>query len=617
MKKKEIIAIAAVVVLAVSFFAPMLRDIDTAVPGLDWYAVYAYNLYPRISIQDFRQFPLRSAHFGGGYPLVAHPYDISLSPFSWPVLLFGDIAGTKIAVLFLFLAGTLGVFLIVRRMLNFGIFASLFSALTFAFSSWGPCVYLDSNFEKLQIYLLPPLVFLFFRSWEDRRFIFFAALVLGLLVLSSGAMFLPAALFLLLFALLFNPRSLKKLFLVMCLAFLFSAVKILPMQGLIAHPGKGAVHFSGENDYSQVSRHILKEKRALDAAGLYRMLFVRDGYIVGTDWVTGDDHLQLNLGVIPVVLAFCWFLLCWRKSWRYLAIFSVFLLLSFGPNSRPDLFHWFWQSVPYAHAIWRPDEFFTFPLLLVLAIACGGALDIWKRGPKPALYAALIVAVIGLNNMFWPNRRFLYNETLAESPKKMVTLLTAEERKLGFSPDFFQVRIKDPQADPEHYQKDGYFYLRQNIGVANWLYTNLEIKSAVIPRYFIRPGDYLYARTRPERLEKNPAYQGEVFFPEADNKAVIERFSPGRIAVRADLKVPGMLVVNQNYHPSWRSSQGRICDYNGLLGVALQEAGVYELELSYVPRDFYLGLFISVCAVCAGIYFFLCRKKESHERKNA
>lgn len=623
-RQKNISAIALLVILVTLFYLPLFQGLKTTVPGLDWYGTYAFPSFYRISVMQYHQFPLRSPYFGGGYPLIGHPYDISLNPLSIIVLLFGAIEGTKITVFLIFLTSAVSVFYLTRYILRYNIFGALFSSLTFAFSSWGACQYLQSNYEKLYIYVLPLALVLVIKSVDDKRFIFFTCLVLAVVVLCGGSIIVPAVLFLFLFACLnaadiekwprikFDFRYLKVFLVAVSVTFLICMVKILPMRSLLSRPDIESVHFPYENDYSRVSRTIIEQERALNPAKLYKMLFDKDSYIVGTEWGAGDDFMQFHLGYVPVLLAALAFLLYWRKTFGYLLLLLIFTLLSFGPYSRPDLFKWLWNLDPVLHSIWRLDEFFTFPIFFVLSVVAGRSFLFFERTNRwIPLFFLILVVLFSLNNMFWPNRRFLHNE-LKDVPKKTVHFIGQQElHSLKFQKQFFQVKIKDPQADPEHYQKDGYFYLQQNVGMADWLFTNLKIHSAVIPRYIVQKGDYKYVSGAPEKLELNPFYKGEAFFLNSNNEARIDYFSPNEIRVAVTLNDPGTLFVNQNYHRSWHVDEGRVVESSGLLGVLLDKKGSYTVKLTYVPFDFYSGLIISVVSFLLSGYLLIFKSKSS------
>jgi hypothetical protein len=325
---KSISAVVLLVALVILFYLPLLQDLATTVPTLDWYAIYALHSFFRISVLQYHQFPLRAPHFCGGYPFIGHPYDISLSPFSVIILLWGAIAGTKITAFLIFLISALSVFYLTRSLLRYTLLGALFSALTFAFSSWGGCLYLDACYEKLHAYFLPVALVFFLKSIGNRKYIVLTCLALSMIVLRGGATLLPVLLFLFLFACLYtvrlekgagiklDSRYLKVFSLTVCVTFFLCMVKILPMHNVFSRGDVGPIHFPFEHDYTLVSKYIIEQGRALNPRKLYEMLFSKNAYLVGIDWGTGDDHMQFYFGFLPVLFAGITFILYWRKTLR-------------------------------------------------------------------------------------------------------------------------------------------------------------------------------------------------------------------------------------------------------------------------------------------------------------
>ena len=157
-------------------------------------------------------------------------------------------------------------------------------------------------------------------------------------------------------------------------------------------------------------------------------------------------------------------------------------------------------------------------------------------------------------------------------------------------------------------KKDGYFYLQQNVGMADWLFTNLKIKSTIIPKYLIKLGDYRYLSNAPGNLELNPFYKGEVFFLNQENDAQLRYFSPNEIHVDVKMKDAGTLIINQNYHAAWRTNAGSLLNHNGLLAISLDKTGSYIVRLTYVPFDFYLGMIISASSLLISYHLFIYKK---------
>jgi hypothetical protein len=75
-------------------------------------------------------------------------------------------------------------------------------------------------------------------------------------------------------------------------------------------------------------------------------------------------------------------------------------------------------------------------------------------------------------------------------------------------------------------------------------------------------------------------------------------WSPARIDVRVDLARPARLLVNQNYHPGWRASAGRVVDDGGLIAVDLP-AGQCDVTLRFRPRSAIAGFASTLAALAA------------------
>lgn len=648
---RDLAAGAVILLLGFLFYLPIFRDFGNGIPRIDWCGVCPYRDFFRIMISQYQQFPFRVPHFCGGYPFIGFPYDISLSPLMLIVMVFGAVGGTKIIVLLAVLSGALSVYSLTRYQLRYNLAGALFSTLAFLFCSWGPCQYMQSNFEKLYFYFLPVILLLFIKSAQDKKFIFFASLVTAIVFMSAGSVIIPILIFLFLFACLNIPFSREGgriradlrfpgvFIAVILLAFFISMLKVLPMHELLERKDLGFIHFPGENNYPEVSRTMIRADRDVDFVKLGGWLLRKDsfrniksvhfpgeyGYSMigrkigssGSDsrpvifgWLSSspgfevtldrDDYVQMYFGFIPLLFAAIGCLFFWKKVWRYAILLFISLVISLGPNSPVDIFKWIWHAHTYVHSIWRLDEYFTFQIFFLISVISGSFFSFFdSRKMKPLFWLAVILAVFSLNDMFWPNRRFLENRVFLR-----------DSSELSFGKEFFHVKVKNYIGFPEPYQVDQYYYLQSNIGVTNWLFGNLAIPTNVIPRYLVKAGDSRFLPSRMDKMEVNPDYRGEAFFPqEKENHVSIRFFSPNRIRLAVQVRNPGVLLVNQNYHRDWRIDRGRVYDQNGLLAVYLEESGEYDITLSYVPLGLYCGILISIVSLSLGYYFLVYKRK--------
>ena len=75
-------------------------------------------------------------------------------------------------------------------------------------------------------------------------------------------------------------------------------------------------------------------------------------------------------------------------------------------------------------------------------------------------------------------------------------------------------------------------------------------------------------------------------------------WSPNEIVVRATMASAGRLMINQNWHPGWRSSVGQVVSDDGLLAIDLP-AGERDVKLSFRPRSALAGGVVTLVALAA------------------
>ncbi|WP_394836140.1 hypothetical protein LVJ94_04440 [Pendulispora rubella] len=74
------------------------------------------------------------------------------------------------------------------------------------------------------------------------------------------------------------------------------------------------------------------------------------------------------------------------------------------------------------------------------------------------------------------------------------------------------------------------------------------------------------------------------------------RWTPGAIWLHVEMRKPGRVLVNQNWHPGWRSSVGTVQSAQGLLSVDVP-AGTSDVVLRFLPRAALGGAAISLTAL--------------------
>ncbi|MET0283234.1 MAG: hypothetical protein ABW352_02145 [Polyangiales bacterium] len=87
-------------------------------------------------------------------------------------------------------------------------------------------------------------------------------------------------------------------------------------------------------------------------------------------------------------------------------------------------------------------------------------------------------------------------------------------------------------------------------------------------------------------------------------------WSPNGIDVLVELRAPGKLLINQNYHPGWHSSVGTLVDHEGLIGVELP-AGKHEVHVRFRPRSAVFGGLITLASFAFAFAWWTQRRRVS------
>lgn len=85
-------------------------------------------------------------------------------------------------------------------------------------------------------------------------------------------------------------------------------------------------------------------------------------------------------------------------------------------------------------------------------------------------------------------------------------------------------------------------------------------------------------------------------------------WSPNRIVLDVTAKRPGLVLINQNYHPGWRSDGSDVVDHDGLLGVKVP-SGKRQVVVRFLPRSAVGGFAVSLLALVGFGYLFARRRK--------
>jgi len=539
----------------------------------------------RKSLFEYHTFPLRSYWFGGGYPTLGDPEDSTLNPLMLLTVLLGTVRGLKAIAYILLLTGGLSAYALARYVLGYPRWGSLYAGLIFGTCIFVPSRIADGNYNEGYAAFIPLCMLLIGLACRRKKVALLILPFVFYIMLSDGKLQALMAIFYMgIFCLLdvvpvfstftdgakkVDLRPVKILILVLAVTFMIGMVRFLPALELINARG------------GLKNMDLAFLPKTYEPGGVFAYTFQQ----LWQEAVGRSEHHNLvTIGWVPLAL-FVISLIFWRKTLPWGINLLLFVWLILAHNAPADLLKFLW-NLPIFSTIYRPYKYFSFQIVLTIAIASGQSF--WLLRKLPYRWLEHICAVILIIAGLW----FLYPR-MAEVQRDTYDFdLPAEF--LVQEKEFYNVQGKDLNRNRKEPPRSvTYYNLLRNIGTIDW-YTGIPVDEDAMPRYFVDEGNNYIA---------NPEYRGEVFFLEKDNTAEVE-FQPNYIIAQVHIKTPDILVVNQNYHRDWHANRGELFDRDGLLALQLHEAGSYTIHIRYVPRSFYAGLAISILslAVLAFVY---------------
>jgi hypothetical protein len=551
----------------------------------DWFQVSSYYISARKTVIEYHQFPLWSPYFGGGFPLVGHPEDISLSPLFLPVLLFGETISLKVIVIIIYLLAALGMYLFCKEILKFKRFACLFTSLTFTLTSYLPFRINDGDFHSEPMLLLLPLLFYFYeKSIQKRKFVFLTSLFLVFLLFTGAFAFLYIFFALLVYSILssvinkkIKPRYTKNFILISIFLITMGAIKIIPSVEIISTSPNCI------NDFSQINS-------ASDCRNTLYITQYTDRYFSYTDLIR--SYIDRNFkgdtptytGIIPLFFFILGAISIKKKNLKFLFFFLIFSIILLGNNFIIN-FHSLFLHIHLFNQIIKIDKYLPPIILFSFCIISGSFLNSFHLKVKKKLIIVLSMLVVG--SLMWQfNSNIKLQSNSFDLPKE----------EINKSQIFYQIEIKNiTQKDNILTAKTQYYNILNNKGTLNW-YSSLSYNTNVTPKFFIDNNGV---------PSKNIKYKGKIYFLNNNkNQARINHFSPNKIIVEVNASEKDLLILNMNYNKNWKSNLITIGQYNGLLSLNINKMGQYNVVIKYLPFSFFIGLIISFISITLGIYLY-------------
>lgn len=560
---------------SISFFIslPLLRDLYSSCRG-DW--DYFFSLYevPLISLFKYHQFPLWNPYFGGGMPLIGNPQAGYLSPVLVLTALFGAVAGLKIAVWLHTFLGLWGMWLL-GGYLGINGPARFAPPCVFMFTSAWALHLAEGHIVWLPAALIPFLFLTFLKGLDSRAWLVFAAVIESIMFYEGGTYILAfTILFMVVYtaALAFMTRRFQPLAafaLVNIVAALLSAPKLLPVMELLVRNPRATGSGAGLslNDFLML---------IVDRSQSFFTTFHGHGW-----WEYGA-----YLG-IPGIALYTLGLVRFREHGP-LVLASFFMLLltlgNFAAWAPWNILH----NLPIFSFLKVPTRaliVFMFSAALMIGLALE---KIRQTGDKHAAAMVAVLVVMLAADLFSVSYRIF-----AEAPRPSSMFYGKLQQKQtldGVKPyriapsassglwnsvaslhnPFTQTSVPLSRRNAHGGWSDQYLHLLQNRGVVDAYET--------IP--FSR---YALAVTHAN-------YRGEWYFL-GKGTATLLSWSPNRLTFRVTAHENGRLVINQNFWNGWRTTDGILRPFNGLLSVDLGK-GDHTISLRYLPTSFLAGVWL-------------------------
>lgn len=213
-------------------------------------------------------------------------------------------------------------------------------------------------------------------------------------------------------------------------------------------------------------------------------------------------------------------------------------------------------------------------------------------------------------------RRYLeyinISQGLPPQPRELVPMIT------NYSPllDLMNTRyiIAPPNTPP------ALSWFKKELSTKNsTIWSNYRVVPRVLisarARVITSPGEILdFLKQSSYRISEEVIFEElppELFLNGSDSpgNAIIKKYSPQEVIIRAELSSPGILLMNDSYSPGWRAyvdgDESKIYRANYLMRAICLKAGSHTIHFLYQPSSFTIGAIISIAIIIAFILLLL------------
>ncbi|MEW5956862.1 MAG: hypothetical protein AB1801_03995 [Chloroflexota bacterium] len=622
--RKKIYLILFFAVIALAHTLPIFHQIENW--GIqDWDQHLFFHGVPRVTVLEYRQFPLWNPYYVGGAVMLANPQSRFLSPTFLFHLLLGEVIGIKIEIWLHLVMGLLGMYALARYYQLDRAGALLASSVFMLNSMYALTLTVGMTWFLTVAYV--PWVFLYsLKGLTDLKYGLVSGLFLVLIFFGGGVyplsitvLFLGIYVFILF---IFREYSLWRLTKLLAVILVFmlclGAIKFFPtFEFQHTHP-RLVYDYSG---YSLNSLRFSLFSRDQTLAAIAKLPIEQAGFFNG---VTGGmDENGMYIGLIPFVLFLSGIGLYDKRRMFLFLSFLIFLWISLGNRPRAEL--WSLLHLLPVYNSMRLAQRFRIVLMLCLAILAGFGFQTLRRYtfrlvPNKSLTRFLTSAVLGV---------VLIDLLVVSSPVfrnafsvPPVAITKSEEFHqvwgfpsydhtgwiIGPADTIFE---KDSRLIGPVSQVAGPLYGEQAEPTVAYTSSSLLYASygSLYPTFLANIGTingYESANVPKQAVPVSAqGYKGEVYLKDTTGEVAISDWSPNRVTIKANVSSPGFAVLNQNYYAGWHSKgagEREVEEVDWRLAVRVLP-GDQAIELYYQPISFIIGGFVTLATILFSLIF--------------
>ncbi len=525
----------------------------------------------------FGDLPFWNPWYCGGNVLWANPQTSLVSPVYLLALVMPITLAMKINVLAHYVAGCIGMHLVVRRIIGVKSFAVVVYLVSLFVFSGAIALHLAAGHTiYLPVLLLPLLVYCFWQAAEGRpRSALLGAAVVGFSILNGGSHVLPLAAVLLGglgVAALFAGRTSKPLIVagaILVLGCAYAAPRIAPVMAFIRSPYFKDTRPVKEPDFMSLQMLLVSFWDPAQHS-------ITGKVTPGVQWYGWQEYGNYlgRAGATLALISAVWILVFrWRAHWREVSIALVLVMVvlltagEFAPNAPA---RWL-RTLPLISNFRIPSRY-TMLVSLTGALSVAFAARAWESLQRASRWHWLVIPLCaaGICEIVLVNRRQFEN----------VFVLAADTQSHLFdrtAPTVAEHQFGTPGGPRVHRS----FMLDSMLAGVSPLdcYEPLQVKSVAQPGPMAITG-------------------------EGDVTITDQTFSPNRVTARVVVgRAPARVILNENFAAGWTSNAGRIRAALPTRQPSVELPAGYSdiVAFSYVPPGLWIGLAILVVAAVVSV----------------